>query len=338
MQAPCARASWIGDPGVESALRRRLDDGALSHGWLITGPKGIGKATLAYRIAKAALGPEGLADDATLALSPDARAGRLIAARSHPDLFVAERRWDEKKSKHETEITVHSIRNLTSFLNRTPAMGGWRVAIVDTADDLNRNAANALLKALEEPPPRCLMLLLSARPGRLIATIRSRCRRIDLRRLENAAVAAFLGGEPAAKGTDIDKIAKAAGGRPGFALELAAGEGGEAVAAAEAFLKAVARGGDVAEVIARLSGKAGEARWEIFTTCLSDAVCDAARAAARGAPVDAPLGSFSPDALVEVWRRLNTLTGGADALNIDRAQTILAMQRAFAGDPGGAGA
>ncbi len=334
LPAPCERASWVGDPGVVKALRRRLNEGVLSHGWLITGPEGVGKATLAYQIAKAALAPESLVDDASLTLETGARAARMVAARAHPDLFVAERRWDEKKARFETEITVQTIRNLASFLNRTPSMGAWRVAVVDAADDLNRNAANALLKALEEPPARCLLLLLCARPGRLIATIRSRCRRIDLRPLDDAAMVDFLRKEPAASDADIESIARAARGRPGFALELAAGEGGEAVAAGEAFLKAASTGGDISAVTARLTGKAGDARWEIFKAYVTDAVSDAARAAATGAPAPMPaqgqLQSLGPKALVEIWSRLNDLASRCDALNIDRAQTIMAMQRAFA--------
>ena len=152
-------------PILEAAARR----GALTNGWLIAGGRAPAKRRSAFRLARLLLA----GDDA-------AKAKTLIAANAHPDLFVAERLYDEKTERLASEISVETIRRLTQFLTRTPSLGDWRVAIVDTADALNRNAANALLKALEEPPPRTTLFLLSVAPGRLLATIRSRCRKVSL--------------------------------------------------------------------------------------------------------------------------------------------------------------
>ncbi|MHA7871798.1 MAG: AAA family ATPase, partial [Hyphococcus sp.] len=189
---PKDRDSQIGRADVERDIRAMMREGIFSHGWIIAGPAGAGKATLAYRIARAVLDPTSLTSDHDLGVSVDSQVFKLIAAEAHPDLFVATRLWNEKTSRFQSEITIETIRALLSFLNRTAAFGGPRVAIIDTADDLNRNAANALLKALEEPPKNTLLLLLSQSPGRLLPTIRSRCRRIDLRSVDTTLIAALL--------------------------------------------------------------------------------------------------------------------------------------------------
>ncbi|NWG71701.1 MAG: DNA polymerase III subunit delta', partial [Parvularculaceae bacterium] len=236
MIAPHERHSITGRAEVEGALRAMLDAGSLSHGWLIAGPKGAGKATLAYRVARALLDPGSLGPTG-LDMAPDARGFRLIAARGHPDLFVAEKQFDEKNDRYASEITVETIRELSAFLSKTASQGGWRVAIVDTADELNRNAANALLKSLEEPPQKSVILLLADQVGRLLPTIRSRCRRIDLKPVPNDEVVGLLMSEVGLDGAAARAVAGIAKGRPGHALTLAAGEGTEAAALAEEFLK-----------------------------------------------------------------------------------------------------
>jgi DNA polymerase-3 subunit delta' len=247
----------------------------------------------------------------------------LVAGEAHPDLFVAERIWDEKKSKHQSEITVETIRKLTAFLNRTASGGGARVAIVDTADDMNRNAANALLKALEEPPRGAALLLLSSAPGRLLPTVRSRCRRLDLAPIADEVVEQLLIDE----GIDIQNARKIAGharGRPGYALMLAAGDGAEAISLAHQFLSAAQSGRDVSRIIAGVSGKTGEARWPVFRDTIMSTLSDAARSAA----VDHKAAGFeglSAGALLEGWQAVSQLCGRGEALNLDRAQLIEAM-------------
>jgi len=172
--------------GHEAAERIFLDAwgrGRLHHAWMITGPEGIGKATLAWRIAKFLLTrpvAEGPAP-ADLASDPEAEANRLVAARSHPDLFVLERAVNADTGKLKQDIAVDDVRRVNAFFARTAAFGGWRVVIVDAVDDLNASSANALLKILEEPPPRAIFLLVAHAPGRALKTIRSRCRVLGLR-------------------------------------------------------------------------------------------------------------------------------------------------------------
>jgi DNA polymerase-3 subunit delta' len=174
--------------GQDDALRRAaraLRAGRPPSAWLITGAPGVGKATLAYRIARYLLaygatdaGPE------DLSVSPDHPAARQVASLAHPGLLVLKRALNPRTGKLMTVLSVNEVRRLGDFFGMTSGAGGWRVAIIDTADDMNDNAANALLKMLEEPPANAMLLLLSNMPGRLLPTIRSRCQRLDLRPLD----------------------------------------------------------------------------------------------------------------------------------------------------------
>ncbi|MDB5601762.1 MAG: polymerase subunit delta [Xanthobacteraceae bacterium] len=163
------------------------------HAWLIGGPPGIGKATLAYRMARFVLAhPDPKAPDVqratSLALADDHSVTRKIAAQAHSDLMVLERTLGDT-GKLRQDIRVEDVRRSVGFFGSTAGEGGWRVAIVDAVDDLNTAGANALLKALEEPPPRAMFLLVSHAPGRVLATIRSRSRALALRPLDLVDVA-----------------------------------------------------------------------------------------------------------------------------------------------------
>src|ERR1700742_1461118 len=215
--------------GQDDALRRAaraLRSGRPPSAWLITGAPGVGQATLAYRIARYLLaygatdaGPE------DLSVPADHPATRQVAAQSHPGLLVLKRAVNQKTGKLMTVLSVDEIRRLADFFGMTSGAGGWRVAIIDTADDMNDNAANALLKMLEEPPSNALLLLLSNTPGRLLPTIRSRCQRLDLRPLDDEtlqrALANYL---PELNGAERASLARLSGGSLGAALTLATGE------------------------------------------------------------------------------------------------------------------
>ena len=320
---------WIGDPATEAFVRDAIDRDSFSHGWLLAGPQGVGKATFAYRAAKAVLAKGDLIDDKSLATDPKSKTAHLVSSSAHPDLFVAERRFDEKKGRTETEIPVDTIRRLTAFLSRTASMSKWRVAIVDKADDLNRNAANALLKVLEEPPKNTLLLLVCDAPGRIIPTIRSRCRRLDFRRLEDREIRAFLEGAATDPSLDRSAIVAAAQGRPGLALTLASEDGAAAVDAANTFISK-ARGEAVLTIAQSLSGKAGEARWPIFRSLVLDALSREARDACAETPRHGVFSHASAPQLVAAWEDLSDFIDRGDRLNLDRAQIILAMQRRLA--------
>jgi DNA polymerase-3 subunit delta' len=169
-----------GQAPAEQHFLEAFNSGRLHHGWIVTGPAGIGKATLAYRVARFLLAGDSERDmfGGSLAIDAGTSAARLVANLAHPELLVLRRPYDFKTKKLKSEITVDEVRRLKNFLS-LGAGQGWRVVIVDPVDELRSNAANALLKSLEEPPKRTVFLLVSASPDRLLPTIRSRCRTLS---------------------------------------------------------------------------------------------------------------------------------------------------------------
>lgn len=204
--------------------------GAMPHAWLIGGASGIGKATLAYRLARFVLAhgdpasPE-VQTAASLAIDPDHPTARQVAAGAHGGLLALERILNDRGTMN-TVITVDQVRRTTTFFGSTAAAEGWRVCIVDSVEELNANAANALLKVLEEPPPRSLFLLVSRAPSRVLPTIQSRCRKLLLRPLDERDVtqAAAEAGGFAADDPALIEAAAASEGSVGRALMLLGGD------------------------------------------------------------------------------------------------------------------
>jgi DNA polymerase-3 subunit delta' len=221
----------FGHGEAEQALLEAYRSGRIPHAWLIGGPSGIGKATLAYRMARFVLAnPDPKAPAVrkatSLTLPDDDRTVRRIAAQGHPDLLVLERVVNEKTGKLYTVIRVDDVRRTVPFFGSTAGEGGWRVSIVDTADELQYpQAANALLKILEEPPRNALLLLTSHAPARLLPTIRSRCRRLSLRPLsaDDVARAAALALNRNAEEPELHEASALSEGSVGRALTLLEG-------------------------------------------------------------------------------------------------------------------
>src|SRR3954467_15097869 len=220
----------FGHREAETALLAAYRSGRIPHAWLIGGPQGIGKATLAYRMARFVLAhgqPLALsvqrAED--LAINPDHAVARQGAASSHGGLLTLERPANDR-GVMRTVITVDETRETIGFFGSTAAAEGWRVCIVDTVDELNPNAANALLKILEEPPQRSLFLLVSHAPARVLATIQSRCRKLRLRALATDDVirAAAKAADVAADDPALSEAAAAAEGSVSRALTLLGGD------------------------------------------------------------------------------------------------------------------
>lgn len=231
-RGPRWTSELAGHAAAERTLRDTWAGGRMPHAWLITGARGIGKATLAYRFVRTVLagaahdtGPSLFAapmpsPGATATISPSHPVFRRIARNAHPDLMSIERPPDKE------EIIVESARRAVDFFTMTPAEGGWRVLIVDAADELNRSAANALLKVIEEPPQRGLILLLSHRPGLVLPTIRSRCRRLALRPLVDTEVAKVVAREwPELAPEIVAGLVAMSEGSPGRAMALAEADG-----------------------------------------------------------------------------------------------------------------
>ncbi|HAJ48740.1 MAG TPA: DNA polymerase III subunit delta', partial [Alphaproteobacteria bacterium] len=189
---PRAQQYLFGHQRAARILADAARRGSLPHAVLISGPKGVGKATLAWRLIRALMGRGRgeIADD--LGMPSAVPAAALIEKLSHPDIMLLRRLWDDRAKKFGAEIPVDEVRRLSAFLGRHSAQGGWRIAIIDVADDLSRGAENALLKTLEEPPAQALIILVSHAPGSLLPTTRSRCWHIALRPLEQEEMAHAL--------------------------------------------------------------------------------------------------------------------------------------------------
>jgi DNA polymerase III subunit delta' len=304
---------------------RALRSGRPPSAWLITGAPGIGKATLAYRIARYLLaygatdaGPE------DLSVPQDHQAARQVAAQSHPGLLVLKRAINPRTGKLMTVLSVDEIRRLANFFGMTSGAGGWRVAIVDTADDMNDNAANALLKMLEEPPGNAMLLLLSNTPGRLLPTIRSRCRRLDLRPLDDAilekALAEYL---PDTTSGERASLARLSGGSIGAALTLATGNGGALAGEADRLIDQ-ARDPDLLALLA-LGDKLYRVQdgLELFGDFLMESLTARIRAQAHS-------GAAGLERWVLLRERIEQGFGRATGLNLEPRQTILTAARDLA--------
>ncbi|MDZ4096688.1 MAG: DNA polymerase III subunit delta', partial [Paracoccaceae bacterium] len=218
----------FGHDAAEAAFLAAFNGGRLHHGWLITGPLGLGKATLAWKIARFLLatppadaggGMFALPPPRTLDIPDDNPVSRRLLALSEPRLFLLRRAWDEDKKRLKASITVDEVRRLIAFFHLSAADGGRRVAIIDAVDEMNPNAANALLKLLEEPPPGVTLILISHQPHRLLPTIRSRCRELRLSPLHAADMVSAL----AATGDTPDdpaRLAELTGGSVGEAIRI----------------------------------------------------------------------------------------------------------------------
>jgi DNA polymerase-3 subunit delta' len=222
---PRATGVLFGHAGAEAALLTAYRSGRMPHGVLIAGPKGIGKATLAYRLARFVLAhPDPVAPDVqtagSLEVAPANTVARRIAARAQPDLLVIERTVNER-GVLRNQIAVEDIRRTVPFFGSTAGEGGWRIAIVDAVDDLNRFGANALLKVLEEPPKRALLLLVAHSAARVVPTLRSRCRIVTLRPLAERDVAAAAAAATQSEPDDPNIAAAAAASDGSVARALA---------------------------------------------------------------------------------------------------------------------
>ena len=224
--APRENPDFVGHESAERELRRLAETGRLPHAILLSGPRGIGKATLAFRFARFLLAKgahtSAPAAESGLEINPQSGVFHRVAAGGHADVLTVERTYDPRRRRLRGEIVVDDAREIASFFRLTAAEEGWRIVIVDGAEEMNRSAANALLKVLEEPPQQALLLLVSHSPGRLLPTIRSRCRRFPLAPLACEALRQLLGSfRPELAPTEVEALAALAEGSIGRALVLA---------------------------------------------------------------------------------------------------------------------
>ena len=310
----------FGHAEAERALLDEYRSGRIAHAWLIGGPAGIGKATLAYRMARFVLAhPDPLAPAvrgaATLAVPPESPAARRVAGRAHPDLLVLEREPDDK-GKMRTMISVEQVRRTVGFFGSTAGEGGWRVCIVDSADELNPAGANARLKMLEEPPPRSLCRVVSHAPGRLLPTIRSRCRRLSLRPLDAADVVAAAA---AALGSDADEtvLRQAAVAADGSVARAIALSGGPQLALRDTVIELLARlpatDPRALHALGDTIDRGDDDLFEIFIETARDWLSD---------KLDRVADPARLARVADAWERLNRAAGDADTYNLERKPLV----------------
>ncbi|HEX4761992.1 MAG TPA: DNA polymerase III subunit delta' [Sphingomicrobium sp.] len=288
----------------------------LHHAWLLAGAKGVGKATFAHaaarRVLAEAAGPpfdlEGLE-------TPDEHPiVKLIEAGSHPDMRWLERLPRERGEGLARDITIDQVRSLGEFFGLTAALSPWRVAVIDTVDELAGAGANALLKMLEEPPPNSLFFLVSHAPGRLLPTIRSRCRRLDFQALDNDAMTSILDGRaPDMSAAERDKIIAMAFGSAGRALAFA----DLGLAKLEDSALAILRQGDPtnarrSELASELGRKAAAERYSAFLELAPSLIAREARRLEGG----------SRERALDAYAKARELASIAPRLSLDPAATV----------------
>jgi DNA polymerase-3 subunit delta' len=342
----------LGHAAAERTLLAAWHSGRMPHAWLITGPKGIGKATLAFRFARHVLATAGWPAAASppaadsLEMDADDPVFRAVAGFSHPGLLTVERQWDPKRKAWQGVLTVEAVRAMGRFFSMKAAPGAWRIAIIDAADDMNRSAANAALKIVEEPPERGLVFLVSHAPGGLLPTIRSRCRVLSLQALAEADVAGIVGAQrPDLAPADIAIVARLAEGSPGRALALA-DSGGAALYREMIALLADLPRLDLArldEFAGRFARRAADAEFAVTASLMRGWVARLVKAeggppaadelvAGEGSLMSRLGGQLGLEPRLALWDKVGGLLNRADSAYLDRKQVLvsafLAIERA----------
>lgn len=341
MIPPEANPHLFGHAAAERTMLRAWASDRLPHAWLLRGPRGVGKATLAYRFARRLLAG---ADHGSAATDPAHPMFRMVMHKAHPDLRVLERTPNPKTGKLPRDIPVDDVRAADSALHATTARDGFKLLVVDPADELNPSGTNALLKLLEEPPPRTILLLVCQRPGLLPRTIFSRCMQVPLAPLSEPELAAAL----AQLAPKIDPVRRAvlaslAGGSPGRALELEASDWpGRYAAMLPKLVQARTSMAARLDLAAELA-KGGDGRgFRTAADLLAISVRRLAAYKAGHAPtvelfagelalLDGLAQGLGLDQWVAVWDKLSALAGQVDRLNLDPVQALLQVLQAICG-------
>lgn len=342
---PRENDALFGHEAAETKMLERIASGKLQHAWILSGPSGIGKATFAYRLARFLFAHGGSVPvgSKSLHVSSDDPVYHRVASGGHADLLTLRRPYDEKTKKIKRDLTVEEMRRIGPFFGKKAAEGGWRIAIIDTADDMNIAAANAVLKTLEEPPDRSLIMLVANAPGRLLPTIRSRCQSLALQPLDHGdvkrAINAVQSDDPLAlKDEEIAAVATLSEGSVGRALELAGGSGfTHYQALCEILFALPAINIKKLDALAgQFAGVKGAAAWPIFRGLFLDMLARLARAAATGDAGQEVLAGEAASILtlgrrvgavrlVELWEEARDLFERTDAVNLDRRHAIMSM-------------
>ncbi len=339
---PRETVELFGQDEAVATFLEAFNQGRLHHSWLITGPKGIGKATLAWNIARFLLdsdtesGMLAAPPKDNLHVSPDSPVFRRVAALAEPGVFLCRRPWDEKAKRLKKAITVEEVRKLKSFFTLSSSDGGWRIAIVDAADEMNTAAENALLKVLEEPPAKTIILLISHQPAKLLPTIRSRCRELRCTALAPDALDAAMAQADFADVQNITALSALSGGSAGDAIDLLSNNGLETYDNIITLLATAPRMNRprIIALAEKCAGRGSENHYDLTIRLLFIALSRLALGGAKGSVDNAIQGEVELSARLSSnpyqareWANLVQETSGrithARAVNLDPAQVIL---------------
>ena len=325
----------IGHENAEQKFIKALDRGRLHHAWLISGAPGVGKATLAYRMIRRLLGGRSLLDN-SLDIPRDDPVSQRIEALGHGDFFLLRRPYDFKTKKLRSEIPVAETRKLSDFYAHKASEDGWRICLVDSMDEMNRNAENAILKTLEEPPERAIIILISHNPGRLLPTIRSRCLNLQLREVPQADMEPWLRRRhPDASDNIIAAATKLSRGGPGKATAL--------VLNSEAVLGPLTRylsslGSSDAKLDQMIAGSLSAISVRAQRSLFWEALQDILQAQARFSVTGDWQGAFKPlpmqktaDHWEAMWQKCCHLQNREQALNMDKKAVMIDVLSAIRG-------
>ena len=341
---PRETTNVFGHEAAQSEFLAAFNTGHLHHGWMITGPRGVGKATLAWHLARFLLATSdsngGMSTPPNINIPEDHPVTRRMRALAEPRLFLLRRAWDDEKKRLKTAITVDEVRRMKSFFSLSAADGGSRVAIIDAADELNTSAANALLKLLEEPPANVTLFLISHQPFKLLPTIRSRCRELRLHPLATATLAnALIQARATLEPDDAQALNQLAGGSVGEAFRLTNLSGLALYQSIVTLFSSLPRL-DRPRLLALIETGAqrdGEAKFDLILTLLDLFLARIARAGAtRTLPPEAATGEadiiarLAPDAAAaHAWAELAQTLGlkarRGKAVNLDPATLLMDM-------------
>ena len=346
LPGPWSTGSLFGHGQAEMQMLQAYQSGRMPHAFLISGPRGIGKATFAYRVARFMLsqsgdaGPSLFGDDApaqSLHVDADSPTFLQIAGQGHPGLATVTRSVNEKTKKLRGEIVVDDVRRMQGMFTMTSAQDSWRIAIIDAADEMTRQAANALLKTLEEPPERSLLMLVAHAPGQVLTTIRSRCQHLRLRPLDSSDLEAVLASQDVEVAPeDVELVTVLSEGRPGHAINLTQGDGLSLYGSLRDLFDSAGRV-DMRSVHA-LGDKVGRAgaedNFRLFAELFEGFLMRLVRSVG-GVPEGHPhiqkeaeifaslLGATPLEQWIELWEKSRQLFARTMAVNLDRKQAVI---------------
>ncbi len=326
---PRETQTLFGHDRAQAQILNAYRAGRLPQAWILGGREGIGKATLAWHFARFLLANPDPSSQAVqkavdLSVDPDHPAAKRIASLSHGDLLLTRREWDPKTKKHFTRIRAEDVRRLIDLFHQASGEGGWRVAILDSADDLNKESANALLKLIEEPPTRSLFLLVAHQPADILPTIRSRARMLMLEPLSDDNVVNALkgAGDPwrSMKSGDLQAAAQRGQGSVREAMRLLDGPGLALALKLDGLFNRLPDVDWLAvhDLADALAGREGQEAFETLLTAVFDWIDATVRASAQ-------IGAARLAPYAEVWEKIAASARETEAFNLDRRPLILSI-------------